>query len=44
MTQGIKHLRDLGLLRTDEERRHEELEKVKLKPKKKPLYPGVKAG
>lgn len=44
MTQGIKHLRDLGLLRTDEERRHEELEKVKLKPKQKPLYPGVKKG
>jgi len=44
MTQGIKHLRDSGLLRTDEERRHEELEKVKLKPKQKPLYPGVKRG
>lgn len=44
MTQGIKHLRDMGLLRTDEERRHEELEKVKLKPKQKPLYPGVKKG
>jgi len=42
MTQGIKHLRDSGLLRTDEERRHETLEKLKIKPKKKPLYPGVK--
>jgi predicted phage terminase large subunit-like protein len=42
MTQGIKHLRDLGLLRTDEERRHEELEKVKLKPKQKQLYPGTR--
>jgi predicted phage terminase large subunit-like protein len=44
MTQGIKHLRDSGLLRTDEERRHEQLEEVKLKPKSKPLYPGVKKG
>jgi predicted phage terminase large subunit-like protein len=44
MTQGIKHLRDIGLLRTDEERRIEDVEKAKLKPKKKALYPGVRKG
>lgn len=44
MTQGIKHLRDAGLLRTDEELRAEELERAKLKPKKKALYPGTRKG
>ncbi|HXP67449.1 MAG TPA: phage terminase large subunit [Steroidobacteraceae bacterium] len=44
MTQGIKHLRDAGLLRTDEDLRAEDLEKGKLKPKQKPLYPGVRRG
>jgi predicted phage terminase large subunit-like protein len=43
MTQAIKHLRDNGMLRTDEERRHEELEKLRVKPKKKALYPGARA-
>lgn len=42
MTQAVKHLRDLGLLRTDEELRAEDLERVKQKPKRKALYPGVK--
>jgi hypothetical protein len=39
MTQGIKHLRDMGLLRTDEERRHEDLERVKQKPKTESALP-----
>jgi predicted phage terminase large subunit-like protein len=45
MTQAIKHLRDLGLLRSDDEVRRsqrEELEKEQ-KRKHKPLYPTARA-
>ena len=42
MTQAIKHLRDVGLLRNDTEVRQDKLDAVKLKPKKKPLYPGMR--
>lgn len=44
MTQGIKHLRDNGLLRSDEEVRLSQLEAVKHKPKLKPLYPTARVG
>lgn len=44
MTQAIKYLRDNGMLRTDEERRHEELERARHQPqRKKRLYPGTRA-
>ncbi|HEV8692864.1 MAG TPA: phage terminase large subunit [Lysobacter sp.] len=42
MTQAVKHLRDLGLLRNDTEVRHDEVEAAKPKKHKKPLYPGVR--
>jgi predicted phage terminase large subunit-like protein len=42
MTQGIKHLRDSGLLRNDDEIRHEEREAMKPKKKQKALYPGMR--
>jgi len=42
MTQGIKHLRDLGLLRNDSEIRYEETERAKHKPVPKNLYPGAR--
>jgi hypothetical protein len=42
MTQAVKHLRDLGLLRNDTEVRHDEVEAAKPKKQKKPLYPGVR--
>jgi len=43
MTQCIKHLRDMGLLRNDDEVRVSETEAAKLKPKRKKLYPGTHA-
>ncbi len=43
MTQGIKHLRDNGLLRQDNEVRHDEREAAKPKPRPKKLYPGTRA-
>lgn len=44
-TQAIKHLRDNGILRSDEERRAEEVETVthKSKQRKGPRYPGMRA-
>lgn len=45
-TQAIKHLRDNGILRSDEERRAEEIEAVTHKGKqmqKRPRYPGMRA-
>lgn len=44
-TQAIKHLRDNGILRSDEERRAEEIEAVthKSKQRKGPRYPGMRA-
>jgi predicted phage terminase large subunit-like protein len=42
-TQAIKHLRDTGLLRSDEDRRAEELDAVRHKgAPKQALYPGFK--
>jgi predicted phage terminase large subunit-like protein len=42
-TQAIKHLRDSGLLRSDEDRRAEELDAVRHKgAPKQALYPGFK--
>ena len=39
-TQAIKYIRDIGLLQTDEETRHEELRSVTHnKPRLKALYP-----
>lgn len=41
MTQAIKHLRDTGLIRSDEERRAQELDAVRHRgAPKKPMYPG----
>jgi hypothetical protein len=41
--QAIKHLRDSGLLRTDEDRRAEELEAVRHKgAPRKAAYPGFR--
>lgn len=42
MTQAVKHLRDIGLIRNDAEVRHEQTEALKPKPKKKRLYPGTR--
>lgn len=43
-TQAIKHLRDTGLLRSDEERRAQEVEAVRHKgAPKPPRYPGFRA-
>lgn len=43
-TQAIKHLRDTGLLRSDEDRRAEEMEAVRHKgAPKPPPYPGFRA-
>ena len=42
MTQGIKHLRERGLLRNDTEVRIAEAEAVKIPPKRKALYPGTR--
>lgn len=43
-TQAIKHLRDNGLIRSDEERRAEELDAVRHKgAPKPPRYPGFRA-
>jgi predicted phage terminase large subunit-like protein len=43
-TQAIKHLRDSGLIRSDEERRAEEIEAVRHKGAPKPArYPGFAA-
>lgn len=45
-TQAIKHLRDNGILRSDEERRAEEIEAVTHKGKQmqnRPRYPGMRA-
>lgn len=43
-TQAIKHLRDTGLLRSDEERRAQEIESVKHKGAPRPArYPGFRA-
>lgn len=43
-TQAIKHLRDNGLIRSDEERRAQELEAVRHKgAPKRALYPGFRA-
>ena len=42
MTQGIKFLRDRGLLRQDNEVRQEKLDAVKVPPKQKPIYPGTR--
>lgn len=43
-TQAIKHLRDSGLIRSDEERRAEELDAVRHKgAPKPPRYPGFRA-
>lgn len=43
-TQAIKHLRDTGLLRSDEDRRAEEMEAVRHKGAPKPApYPGFRA-
>jgi predicted phage terminase large subunit-like protein len=40
-TQAIKHLRDTGLIRSDEERRAQELDAVRHRgAPKKPMYPG----
>ena len=41
MTQGIKHLRDIGLLRNDSEILHDQREAAKPKPRPKKLYPGT---
>jgi predicted phage terminase large subunit-like protein len=43
-TQAVKHLRDAGLIKTDEVMRIEELEEVKRhsKPPTKPRYPGFR--
>jgi predicted phage terminase large subunit-like protein len=42
-TQAIKHLRDSGLIRSDEERRAQELDAVKHRgAPKPPLYPGMR--
>ena len=41
MTQGIKHLRDNGLLRNDSEVRHEQVEAMKPKGRQRKLYPGT---
>jgi len=38
-TQAIKYLRDTGMLRTDEEARHEEMQTVMHRPKPRPIYP-----
>jgi predicted phage terminase large subunit-like protein len=41
MMQGVKHLRDTGLIRSDEERRAQELDAVRHRgAPKKPMYPG----
>lgn len=42
MTQGIKHLRDRGLLRQDGEVRQDKVEAAKLPVKRKALYPGTR--
>lgn len=43
VTQALKHLRDSGLIRSDEDRRAEELEAVKHKgAPKRPHYPGFR--
>ena len=42
MTQGIKHLRDRGLLRQDGEVRQDKVEAAKVPPKRKALYPGTR--
>lgn len=41
MTQGIKHLRDIGLLRNDSEIRQDLVESAKPKGRPKRLYPGT---
>lgn len=41
MTQGIKHLRDIGLLRNDSEIRQDLVEAAKPKGRPKKLYPGT---
>jgi predicted phage terminase large subunit-like protein len=41
MTQGIKHLRDIGLLRNDSEIRQDLVEAAKPKGRPKRLYPGT---
>lgn len=44
VTQAIKHLRDTGLIRSDEERRAEEMDAVRHRgAPKKALYPGFRA-
>lgn len=44
--QAIKHLRDNGMLRSDEETRAQEVDEIKrdmAKAKRKPRYPGMRA-
>lgn len=41
MCQGIKHLRDIGLLRNDSEIRQDLVEAAKPKGRQKKLYPGT---
>jgi predicted phage terminase large subunit-like protein len=43
MTQGIKHLRDNGMLRSDDEVRIDQREALLPKKKLKPLYPTARA-
>lgn len=45
-TQAIKHLRDNGMLRSDEEARAQEVDEIKrdmAKAKRRPRYPGMRA-
>lgn len=39
VTQSMKYLRDTGMLRTDEEARHEEMQGVMHRPKPRSIYP-----
>ena len=38
-TMAIKHLRDIGLAQTDEEAVAEEMDRVRHRPRLRPLYP-----